>query len=118
MSKQITGTKGNDLLLGTRKDDQIAGGAGNDWILAGRGNDTADGDAGSDRLFMGAGNDLAVYNMSENRGAHDVYDGGGGKDTLLLEFTRAQWLTGAVQSDIAHFLDALNHAGGFCGRDF
>jgi VCBS repeat-containing protein len=118
MSRQITGTKGNDLLVGTRKDDRITGGDGNDWILAGRGNDTADGDAGSDRLLMGQGNDTAIYNMSENRGAHDVYDGGAGKDTLVLELTRAQWLTAAVQNDIDHFLDTLNGCGGYGGRDF
>jgi len=114
----LDGGTGNDEMEGGSGNDTLWGRAGNDWIDAGSGNDTADGNAGSDELDLGSGNDLAIYNMTENAGAHDEYDGGSGNDTLRLEFTRAQWLTSAVQNDIRRFLDALNGGGGWCGDDF
>ena len=122
----MSGGSGNDLLDGGSGNDDMSGGSGNDTIWgragnddidAGSGNDTADGNAGSDSLYLGSGNDLAIYNATENTGAHDVYDGGSDLDTLQLEFTKAQWLTAAVQNDIRRFLDVLNGAGGYCGSD-
>lgn len=116
----INGGAGCDLLLGGNGRDTINGDGGNDMILAGNGDDVADGGAGSDRVELGAGNDVAVYRMSENTGAHDVYDGGSGFDTLRLELTRDEWLNLAVQSDIERFVAflALNesHGGGHRGH--
>ncbi|WP_439150766.1 VCBS domain-containing protein, partial [Sulfitobacter sp.] len=66
--------------------------------------DTLDGGAGDDLVYGEAGNDTAVYNMAENDGATDRYDGGRGIDTLLLEFTGDEWLRADVQADIAAFL--------------
>ena len=40
--------------------------------------------------------DVLVYRASEHAGMHDRYDGGAGRDTLQLEFTREQWRGGAV----------------------
>lgn len=113
----LDGGTGNDEMDGGSGNDTIWGRAGNDEIDAGSGDDTADGNAGSDELDMGSGDDLAIFNMTDNVGAHDEYDGGSGFDTLRLEFTRAQWLANAVQNDIRRFLDALNGAGGYCGSD-
>jgi VCBS repeat-containing protein len=109
----LDGGTGNDRMTGGSGNDTMWGRAGNDSIDAGSGDDTADGNAGSDRLNMGSGNDFVIYNMAENAGAADTYDGGSGTDTLQLEFTKAQWLTTAVQNDIRRFLDALNGAGGY-----
>jgi len=103
----ITGSNGNDLLTGTagndtinsgNGDDTVNGGAGSDSLNGGAGDDTLDGGSGSDQLNGGSGNDTLIYNVSENAaaGTKDVYTGGAGVDTLLLQFTRAQWLDSRV----------------------
>jgi Ca2+-binding RTX toxin-like protein len=51
----ITGTAGNDLILGSGSADTIDGGGGNDCILAGGGDDTLDGGEGTDVCLGGAG---------------------------------------------------------------
>ncbi len=54
-SGTITGTNGNDLILGSAADDTINGLGGTDCILGGGGNDTISGDGGSD-VCSGGGN--------------------------------------------------------------
>jgi len=54
-SGTITGTNGNDLILGSATDDTIDGLGGTDCILGGSGNDTISGDAGND-VCSGGGN--------------------------------------------------------------
>lgn len=114
----ITGSNGSDLLTGTagsdtinsgNGDDSVSGGAGNDSLNGGAGNDTLDGGSGSDQLNGGSGNDTLIYNVSENiaAGTKDVYTGGSGADTLQLQFTRAQWLDSATQTQIAAYLAHL-----------
>ncbi|MDQ0568544.1 VCBS repeat-containing protein [Variovorax paradoxus] len=114
----MTGSNGNDLLTGTagsdtinsgNGDDSVYGGAGNDSLNGGAGNDVLDGGSGSDQLNGGSGNDTLVYNVSENvaAGTKDVYTGGAGLDTLQLQFTRAQWLDSANQTQIAAYLAHL-----------
>lgn len=99
---------GGDNLHGTRGNDVIVGGAGSDKIFGGKGNDLLSGGGGSDRVMGGSGNDVLVYAMSEGaRSDRDRYDGGNGRDTLRLEFTRAEWESSAVQTDIARLLDYL-----------
>ena len=44
--------------------------------------------------------DVLVYRASEHAGMHDRYVGGAGRDTLQLEFTREQWLGGAVAGNV------------------
>lgn len=53
----VTGTAGNDLLLGTANADTMNGAAGNDCILGGGGNDTINGGAGTDVCIGGPGTD-------------------------------------------------------------
>jgi len=79
--------------------------------------DTLDGGAGSDNVYGRAGNDVLIYQADENAGAHDRYDGGAGRDTLQLEFTKQEWLSGVVQADIARFLSHLKTADNYCGSD-
>ncbi|HET7670795.1 MAG TPA: Ig-like domain-containing protein, partial [Burkholderiales bacterium] len=72
-----------------------------------------------DRVRAGSGNDVLVYNVSENAGASDAYDGGSGSDTLRLEFTRAEWERADVQADVARFIRFLDRNGdGFQFRAF
>ncbi|MEI7796490.1 MAG: M10 family metallopeptidase C-terminal domain-containing protein, partial [Methylococcaceae bacterium] len=54
----ITGTDGNDNLVGTATADSISGGLGNDSISGNTGNDTLNGGAGIDKLNGGAGKDV------------------------------------------------------------
>jgi VCBS repeat-containing protein len=108
----ITGTAGNDHLNGGARDDLIHGRGGNDRIGGGAGNDVLDGGAGNDTVSGDSGNDLLIYDLSENVGSTDVYDGGSHIDTLQLVMTRAEWQSPAVQADIARylaFLDEVTH---------
>jgi len=115
----LEGTAGRDVILGRDGADVLDGGAGNDILIGdgvywswnhcywgkprGSHDDTLDGGAGSDLLFAGRGDDLANYTLSENIGAHDVYDGGTGFDTLQLTLTHAEMQLSSVQDDIAAF---------------
>ena len=64
----MTGTAGNDTLLGASAGDAIRGGAGDDTISGSGGNDILYGDEGDDSVGGGFGN--------------DILDGGAGNDTL------------------------------------
>jgi VCBS repeat-containing protein len=119
----LVGSNGNDLIIGRAGDDQLLGGAGNDiligdggsggkhwgwnhchwWKPKGQDDDYLDGGAGSDLILAGKGDDVANYTLSENTGAHDVYDGGKGFDTLQLTVTWAELHLDSVQKDIAAF---------------
>lgn len=87
---RISGGGGNDILSGGNGQDTIDGGAGNDTVSGGNGDDILDGGAGSDRVVGDNGNDTAIYVAIDNVNATDVYDGGNGFDTLVLELTQAQ----------------------------
>ena len=66
----ITGSSGNDILIGNAAMDVINGGAGIDVIYGQDGNDTLNGGAGDDFLYGGAGKDMQT--------------GGAGKDTFAF----------------------------------
>jgi VCBS repeat-containing protein len=102
-SNTIVAGGGADTIHAGNGGNSISAGAGNDVITTGSGRDTIDGGAGNDRVSAGGGNDLVIYNMSENVGATDVYDGGRGTDTLRLELTHAQYVSAAVQADLAAY---------------
>jgi VCBS repeat-containing protein len=98
------------LVLGTHGDDVLVGSPGDDWLFALKGDDELSGAEGNDKLKGGKDDDRAIYNMSENLGAgftdigtRDLYDGGKGSDTLVLEFTHGEYLLASVQQDIADF---------------
>jgi hypothetical protein len=55
--KRIVGTKGRDVIVGTRRAERIRGRGGRDLICAGRGRDRVTGGSGGDRLFGGGGRD-------------------------------------------------------------
>ena len=76
----ITGTAGNDSILGGVDPDTIWGLAGNDTLDGGDGNDTLDGAGGNDFLKGGPGNDDLL-----NDTGIDTLDGGEGSDTLSLQ---------------------------------
>jgi Ca2+-binding RTX toxin-like protein len=53
----VTGTAGNDLLLGGSGADNMNAAGGNDCVVGGGGNDTINGGAGTDVCIGGAGTD-------------------------------------------------------------
>jgi Ca2+-binding RTX toxin-like protein len=72
----LTGTAGEDTLLGTDKDDRLKGGGGDDEIEGG--NDEIIPGEGDD-VFAGAGNDL-IY--ARDTDGVDYIDCGGGFDKV------------------------------------
>ena len=88
----ITGTGGNDILLGGATaetinggdgNDHINGGYGNDILTGGNGNDLLKGRFGDDMLTGGAGQDTLYYQIQEVNGKFVTADG---NDTML-DFT-------------------------------
>jgi Ca2+-binding RTX toxin-like protein len=81
-SEPVTGTDGDDDLVGTAVADVLGGGMGNDkatgagggdWLYGGEGNDTLDGGTGIDSLRGGEGSDLyivdSVYDFIQEQGS-------------------------------------------------
>lgn len=100
----LVGTAGKDRLDGGDGDDIIDGLGGDDRLQGGTGQDKLNGGAGSDRVDGEAGADALYYTAAENLGASDTYNGGTEQDTLILELTRAEWMTPAFQSDLQRYL--------------
>src|SRR5262245_7468687 len=108
----LDGAAGNDTLEGGAGADTLKGGAGKDDLDGGAGNDVLDAGSGSDRVAGDEGDDVFVHRLGENAGSVDVYNGGGGNDTLRLELTSAEWLRADVQTDLGRLLPWLQLDGG------
>jgi len=102
--RTLTGTNGDDVLLGLDGRNNIDGGGGNDIIHGGHDNsgDILSGGAGSDVIFGGSGNDELYGNdgddtfiMQAGFGRDDVDGGVGDSDTISLDSV----LTGADVAD-------------------
>ena len=74
---RFVGNSGNDMLKGHNGKDDLRGGIGNDTIYAGAENDTLDGGDGNDFLYADSGNDILVG----GRGADEL---NGGKDQDIV----------------------------------
>ena len=86
LADAIDGQDGDDNIVARSGDDLIEGGSGDDHILAGTGNDTVRGGAGMDLIFGGAGNDFLSGGQGNDRlfgeDGDDVLFGDEGDDTL------------------------------------
>ena len=69
-------------IIGTHHDELIRGK---------HGNDTLDGAGGSDVVNGQKGDDLLIFNLSENIGEENLYDGGKGYDTFRIILTEEQF---------------------------
>ncbi|MEM7743129.1 MAG: M10 family metallopeptidase C-terminal domain-containing protein [Pseudomonadota bacterium] len=82
----VSGTGGNDDLLGTAQADTIDGGGGRDLISAGDGDDVVTGGLGRDRLLGGDGNDQIDGGDEADRiyggRGDDIIEGGEGRDNV------------------------------------
>ncbi|MEM7643185.1 MAG: SGNH/GDSL hydrolase family protein [Pseudomonadota bacterium] len=88
----VSGGSGDDGLFGGRGDDVVAGGQGDDLLQGGQGRDVLIDGLGSDIAFGGRGQDVFLYTEASLIGGttgedHDVFLGGGGRDTLVLALT-------------------------------
>jgi len=77
----LTGTAGNDVIVGSSLGETINGGDGSDTICSLAGNDVISGDAGNDRMFAGTGHD-SFREGSLPSGA-DVMVGDSGTDSVF-----------------------------------
>jgi hypothetical protein len=80
----VTGTPGNDRLLGTPRADVLRGLAGNDRLTAAPGSDFLQGGLGRDTHDAGPGNDLVSTSYD---GARDVVRCGAGVDVVNADLT-------------------------------
>jgi hypothetical protein len=76
--KELNGSPGRDVIVGSAGADRIEGGAGNDLICAGPGADVVSGGGGNDRVVGGPGGDLLRGNAGNDR-----IEGGKGRDLCL-----------------------------------
>ena len=84
-------------------DDYLDGGAGNDTLFGQGGNDVLTGGSGDDHVDGGTGDDTGIYDLRDNAGATDFYEGGQGTDTIILRMTAGQFAT--YQSEIEAYED-------------
>lgn len=73
----IEGTRGDDVILGSRRRDRIRAGPGDDVVCAGGGEDLVQGAAGADRVSTGRGDDDLQGGPGD-----DALAGGAGRDQL------------------------------------
>ena len=105
LRQDITGTSGDDLIIGDNMANNLDGGAGDDYLFGGTGadsllgaagNDLLDGGADADYLDGGSGNDTlkgadgddtligaAGDDTLEGEAGADTLNGGSGSDTLI-----------------------------------
>lgn len=85
---------GNDTVCGNGGNDIIDGGIGNDLLCGDDGNDDMDGSIGNDTLCGGTGNDTLEGGID-----NDALDGGDGTDDLDGELGNDQCINGESLSD-------------------
>jgi hypothetical protein len=103
----INAGDGANTITATSGANIITTGDGVDTITTGDYNDVVRSGGGNDVINLSGGDDKVVYTMTENVSATNVFQGGDGVDTLSLELTNDEWLSTAVQRDIANYLAFL-----------
>lgn len=95
---RLFGGDGDDVIFGNDGEDFLSGGDGDDLLLGGDGNDVIIDGAGRDRVFGGMGNDRIVAALDAD---DDVYDGGGGTDTLDYSHTTERLVVDLVNGVVS-----------------
>ncbi len=116
---KITGSKGDDIIIGGEGrdylkgrdgDDVISGGGGNDKLKGGKGDDTLSGGTGNDKLKGGSGDDTFVYVYGTEAGGRDKINGNGGDDVLRLVVTQAE--LASIQDELDAFQSHIQNGHG------
>ena len=131
----ITTGAGDSTIITGAGNETISTGAGNNTITTGAGNSTittAAGDSiittgagdsvvdvgiGNGTVTLGAGTNLVSYHVTNNVGTQSLFNASTGIDTLNLVLTRAEWMSDAVQTDVASYLSFLADNQGANGLD-
>ena len=114
----LTGSGNNTVTTGAGASHITTGtGSGDDTITTGAGDAVVDSGTGNDSVTTADGNDLVSYHVTGNAGTQSVFNGGTGIDTLNLVMTRAEWMSDAVQTDMASYLVFLAANKGVNGED-
>lgn len=108
----ILGHSGNDSLNGEDGYDIVLGGSGNDTVLGGQGEDVLRGDGGADRLFGGSQSDILLGGHGD-----DVLEGGQGSD-LLIDGAGNDILRGGSEGDVLVSHEGQNTLMGGTGSDY
>lgn len=86
----VSGTAGNDFIIGTVGNDVISGLGGDDFIDGALGDDTLNGGDGADNLYGSTGNDSLFGGSGgdflEGSWGQYTFRGGSGADILYLTF--------------------------------
>ena len=83
-ARAVTGTPGNDRLVGTARADVLRGLGGKDTLLSGAGADFLEGGAGADTHDTGSGDDRVATSYD---GARDSVRCGSGLDVVNADLT-------------------------------
>jgi VCBS repeat-containing protein len=106
----VSGSTGNNILMGTSSSDWLEGNAGNDQLIGGNGSDTLRGGTGDDSLYGGAGADVLTggagadrfyFNSSPFDPFDRIVDFGPG-DKIYLESSAFGGLTPGALGDAFH----------------
>ena len=116
----ITGSDGDDAVIGLAGNDVIGARDGDDLVFAGAGDDLVYGENGFDTLDGGAGNDVLF-----GTGGNDTVLGGAGDDTLFGDDGNgtgrndlgADRLDGGAGDDVLHVGDGNDTLTGGAGQD-
>ncbi|MFG1339985.1 VCBS domain-containing protein [Xanthobacter autotrophicus] len=99
----IVGGKGNDVLLAGNGNDTVSGGDGFNMLYGENGNDTLNGGSGFDQLFGGTDDDTlhggAGNDMLWGEGGHNKVYGDAGNDQLFAGID-GDWLEGGAGRDM------------------
>ncbi len=118
--KTLTGTIGDDRLVGTPFDDVIYCGAGNDRVLGGGGKDVISCGSGNDRVDGGPGNDTILGGPGKDRlkgGAHNDRVVGGSRNDRLWGGSGNDRLSGGLGNDVLRGDSGRDRLSGNSGRD-
>jgi RTX calcium-binding nonapeptide repeat (4 copies) len=96
--RDVTGTKNNDVIVGSNLGGKLNGGAGDDLITGGAGNDTISG---------GEGNDIITGTNRTARGVGEVDTlfGDNGRDIFVLGDSQGAYYVGSKNTDRAVIKD-------------
>ena len=113
----VLASGGNNTVTTGAGASNVTTGVGDDTITAGAGDAVVDSGLGNDTVTTAAGNDLVTYRVTGNAGHHSLFTAAAGVDTLNLVMTRAEWMSDAVQTDVATYLSFLAANKGASGEN-